>query len=500
METEEYIKLISETYNEVIEEYHSSDKSCFEGLLIEIVSELIESKNLTAEKIFSTVIDKYLQVVKAIAKLSPGLATSLHDEKAGITVTTYNGKMSDIPNEEEVSEETVFDASSMTKMFTALLLLKKYERGEIDLNKTFADYSPLLKNIDVKIMEALKFGVNIRTEGRVDEPGLTPEERVKRLINSQVHERNTFIYSDIPYMLVPLLFGKNIEEATENYLYEFYKMFRDELGLMQTGYSTINMTGGIIEEHEEKHIKKGIYDPKGRVFAGEIGYVSGHAGVTTTVTDLRKLFNQISNGFLSAESLELLTTTIQPHSIQLLDGNNEPVLRNGNPINVNRGMGVYINTGSLRNSDIYSGYSDRAFAACGSTGTYAIFDLENGISAVHLSNSKSGLFHKWINTASYLYGDDNDKIPKYKGATIISGTRTIKDGGIIRSDGTVMKYVRATNNFKREELRNIIKLRIAKRILSKKAMLECSGAELEEALKEIEEVFNSKVKTNQKTR
>ena len=412
MTVEEYIKLIIETYEEVLRDFKTSDKSCFEGLLREIISELIDSKDLSIEKQFSTVIDKYLEAVKAISKLSPGLATSLHDEKSGITVTTYNGKMSDIPNDNKISEETVFDASSLTKMFTAILLLKKQERGEIDLNRTFAEYSPLLKKIDIRIVDALKFGADIKTDGRVDIPDLTPEERIERLLNSYVNERNTFIYSDIPYMLVPLLFGQNTEEATENYLKEFYELYRDELGLLQTGYSTINMTGGIVERYDEKYVRGRIYDPKGSIFARELGLVSGHAGVTTTPVDLMKLFDQLCKGFLNEKSIKILTTTIQPHSVQLLDEEGKPKLRNNNPINVNRGMGVYINTKSLRTSDIYPGYGESAFAACGSTGTYSIFDIENGISASHLANSKSGLFHRWIGTESYTYGDENDMIPK----------------------------------------------------------------------------------------
>ena len=161
-------------------------------------------------------------------------------------------------------------------------------------------------------------------------------------------------------------------------------------------------------------------------------------------------------------------------------------------------MGVYINTGSIRVSDIPDRYSDTTFAAEGSTGTYSVFDIENGLNATYLSNTKSGLFSKTINTENYTYGDENDEMPNFFQTTVVSGTHYYKDeyspadpnGSLIRPDGKRMAYVRATNNFKEEELETLLKLRIAKKILIKKAQIDYNGEELKEALKEIEKTFN----------
>ena len=495
MKAQEYIELIKETYEEIINEFRTSqDKERFKKILLELLEKIGNAKDEDYDTIFKLLTEDYLKSVEAIAKLSPGLSTGLYDETYGITLNTYNGKMSDIPNDEEITERSVFDASSMTKMFTSILLLKEAEKGNIDLNKRFSDYSPLLSNIDVPIIDALRFGVNLRTDGRLDEPGITPEERERRLKSTYVFETDTFIYSDIPYMLVPLLFGKTMEEATENYISKFYELYRDELGLSKTGYSTINMTGGPAKSDLGGEIisysKDGLFDPKANIFEREVGYISGHAGATTTVKDLEKLMDALSNGLLNEESLKTLTTTIQPESKILLDKAGKPILRNENPVIINHAMGVYINTGSIRNSDIADRYSDTSFAAEGSTGTYSVFDKENGLNMTYLSNVRSGLFHKWINTDSYTYGDDNDEMPKHHQTTLVSGTGTIKDGRIFRPDGSFMTYVRATNNFKEEGLDTLLMLRIAKKVLIKKAHLEYSGSELEEALRNIDQSFN----------
>lgn len=495
METKQYVKLIREAYEEVITSFKtSSDKKEFEKIFLDTARDLINTKDDDLKTTFDTIASDYLKSVKAISKLSPGLATGLHDEKENITLNTYNGRMSDIPNDDEITDETVFDASSITKMFTSILLLKEAEKGNIDLNKKFSDYNPLLNKVDVPICDALRFGVNLRTNGRLDDPGLSKEEREKRFKSMFVFEKNTFIYSDIPYMLVPLLFGKTMEEATENYIKKFYELYRDELGLTKTGYSTNNMTGGTVKSdlyREISYTKDGLYDPKANIFEREVGYVSGHAGATTTVRDLEKLFDSLSHGLLSEKSLNALTTTIQPKSKVLLDKEGNEVLRNGNPININHGMGVYINTGNIKVSDVPARYSDSTFVAEGSTGTYSVFDIENGLNMTYLSNVRSGLFHKLINTDDYTYGDNNDQMPKHYKTTLISGTGTIRDGRIFRPNGSFMTYVRATNNFKEEGLETLLKLRIAKKALVKRANLMYSGNELEETIRKIEKVFSS---------
>ena len=496
MKIQEYLMLIKKVYDEVILDYYSKDEVQFDDLFKEVLMMLLLMKDDSYENIYDASVRKYLEAVMAISKLSPGFSSGIKDAKNDIALNIYLGKKSDIPNDDAIDENTVFDASSMTKMFTSIFLLHEQELGNIDLNRTFAEYSSLLKNLNIPIKEALRFGFNISTDGRVDEAQISNEERLNRLFNSYVKEDNTFIYSDIPYMLVPLTFGKTLKEAINNYLEKFYKFYRDELGLQNTGYSFINATGGSISSNYNKDLNKfeyimdGVYDPKAKLFEGQLGYISGHAGITTNIFDLEKLFDFLNNGLLSSESLKDLVTSVRPGEKILLDDEGIPVLRGGKKVNVNRGMGVYINLGDIRACDISSRCSASAFAAEGSTGTYCVYDLENGFSMTYLSNVKSGIYSKFINTNDYVYGDDSDEMPKYYGTTLISGTGTMKDGQIVRPDGTYMTYVRATNNFKEESLNTLLKLRIVKNVLVERAKVLFDGQELNDELEYINKVFN----------
>ena len=399
------------------------------------------------QEIYKIVLDDYQKNINEILKITPGLSTGLYDINDDIKINTYDGKTSDIENI-CIDKNTVFDSSSMTKLFTILLLLKEEEKGNIDLDKKYSDYSNELENIDVPIIETLRFLIELRTDGRIDEKNISEEEIKRRFRKTYIYSKDTYIYSDIPYMLVPLLFGKTKEESTDNYLKLFYDTYKG-LGLTQTGYSTINMTGGKIVKNGKE-----IFDPKANILEKKLGYVSGHAGVTTTVEDLEKLFMQLKNGFLKEETIERLIKNTTH----------------------NRSAAVYINKKDISESPVPKELSKKAFAISGSTGSYAVFDLESGLMTSFLANIKSTTRDKKINTGNvYTFGDDSISLKKDFETTVIGGTGTIRDGRIIK-DGEEITFFRATNNFKDIQINTLIKIKFLKNYInyekSKKLILK----------------------------
>ena len=483
-----YTSLLRETSDELFDELDTLDqKNNYESIYKETLNDLMDNDKENYQTIFEALIDDYLKCVKSIAKLSPGLATGLKDFKEGITLNVYTGYTSDKSDAERITNNTLFDVASITKFFTALLLLKEEEKGNITLKKCYSDYSDKLINIDVPIINALKFGTEIRTPGRIDEENISIEERMLRFEKAYIHKRSTFIYSDVPYMLVLMLFGNNEIDANINYINKFYKTFKS-IGLENTGYFTNPKTGGLLSISSNEEVE--IFDPKARQFEFENGFILGHAGVTTTVRDLQKLFIKLNNGFLSNESLDKLITPII-NTEYLLDEKGKPVIRKEKKVLINRGMGVYLNLGNLRKSDVAKGYSKKAFASAGSTGTYSVFDLKNGFNATFLSNIKTTSYSKTFFTDNYEYGDKKDHLPKFYKTTLIAGTGTIRDGKLIRQDGSEMGYSRATNNFKNEQFKILLKLRLAKRFLIKKAQLESKDDnEYNNLIKRINDVFD----------
>lgn len=490
MKSDGYNILINEVANNILKGLSLKDRKYFENYFNKVINIIVNNKNETPKKVFDLICEDYLKSVQAISKLSPGLMTGIKDDRYGITLNTISGKTSDIPNAPYIDESTVFDASSMTKMFTAILVLKEAEEGRIDLRKKFSDYNSILKGMDITIEDALKFGSIIKTNGRVDEKGLSKNERIKRLLNAYVLPGKYYQYNDIPYMLVPLLFDEDIEKASLIYLKKFYKLYRG-IGLKKTGYSTINFSGGnVVIDGGYKGLE--IFDPKACIFEKEVGYVPAHAGVTTNIEDLEKLFTALNNGLLSEKSIETLITTIEPDSQYLLDEKGMFVLKNGNKIRVNHAMGVFAHVGDVSFCNIARGFSKNAFAAQGSTGTCFTFDIDNGISCGFLSNVRSGLYSKLIDTENYKYGSPIKKIEKNKKTTVYLGSASLIKGsmedGKINDGDYKVPYIRLTDNFKEEQFKTIMALRIAKLSLIIKAKLEKN----EQILKEIDKIFNSK--------
>ena len=86
--------------------------------------------------------------------------------------------------------------------------------------------------------------------------------------------------------------------------------------------------------------------------------------------------------------------------------------------------------------------------------------------------------------------DKKDHLPKFYKTTLIAGTGTIRDGKLIRQDGSEMGYSRATNFFKEEQFKILLKLRFAKRFLLKKALLESTDEkEYQNMVRRINDVF-----------
>ena len=458
-------------------------------ILIDTIIFLHKNVDLSEADIVKKIIDDYLEKVKIVGKLSPGFSAGIKDVKNNITINVCTGFSSDKKNAKKITLNTSFDIASITKMFTSILLLKKEEHGDIDLDKPFSFYSLVLKKIDVPVLKVLKFGTELRTNGRLDDNDLSKIDRIERLKNVYIYNKNTFLYSDIPYMIVLFLFGNTLEEANLNYLRDFYS-FYSNLGLKNTTYFKLEKTGGILNEQvTEEQIE--IFDSKARLFEMEDGFVFGHAGLTSTIKDIQLLFILLYNGLLSENSLRRLITPVIYNQELLLDDFGKPIIRNGKIVYINRGMGVYINLGNISKCDISEFYSKNAFASAGSTGTYSVFDLDNGLNATYFSNIKSMSCSKVINTGNYNFGDEHDMIPKFFDTIVIGGTNTKRDGSIIRPDGSEMNFSRAMNNFKNEQFIILLKLRFLKLVLSEKIIEQTADNETRKnKLLELDKLFN----------
>lgn len=476
MEKEKFLGIINEEEYKIILELLENGKLKEYRFLIDMFDRekrfLLDSMDKSPKEIYQAIIYDYLKSVKGISQLVPGLSTGIYDAKSAVSIYTYDGKL----NEKGilVDENTRFDLASSTKLFTALEALKLAEEGKFDLEKPVSSYKDgKYKNLDIPVSNMAKFYYDLRTDGRLDEKdgSLSLMELQRRLSETKVLNERTFVYSDIPFIIL-----KDILPNSDEY---FKKYFNDEMNLLSTGYDRNfgNLTGMRAGEM--------VNDPKAQVMERYSIY-PGHAGIYSTSLDLVKLFKALDDGFLSHESmLKLITPAMDSPILLDLDGK---ILFNkdksGNSLGVkkiNRGMGVYYNhPEGIRISEMPAGLSDEAFAIAGFTGTWATFDLKNGLTANILANPLSSLGEKEfiIDNEKFKIVDCGKKFADGVKFKVLGKTASALDDNI--------PFTRITNTLKEDAIYTLLKLRLAKNVLMRKASLERSSILSDEVINSFE--------------
>lgn len=435
MDKSNYLSIIIEEEYKLINELIENGKLKEYRYLIDMFDkekqELIDMIDKTPKEIYNYIIQEYLKMVKGISLLTPNLTTGIKDAKSGVSIYTYDGKTKE--NGVSIDEDTRFDLASITKLFTAILALKLNEEGKFDLSKNVSEYDSKY-NLNIPIREMIKFYYDLRTDGRLDDD-ISLKELKKRLYSTKIIEKNTFVYSDIPYII--------LKEILPNSDENFKKYFNEEMGLAHTNYGIPN-------------------DKKARVMEKYKLY-PGHAGIFSTSRDLTKFFDALNNNFLSNSSIEDLITPI-------IDS---PMLLNKDNIKrVSRAMGVYIkHPEGIRVSEITNVMSHEAFAITGFTGTYASFDLKNELTANILANPLYNENEREITINNEQF------IIKDCGKTFENGTKfkvTGKTTSVLNNSEIIEKipFTRITNTLKEGQIYTLLKLRLAKNILMRKSLEE----------------------------
>lgn len=438
MNLEEYKIVLEFLKNGKLKEYHD-----LVDVLDDAKNRLLLLMNENPQKIYDDIVFEYLKKCFDMTLYTPGLTTGIKDSKSGVTIFTYNGftKKDGIL----VDEDTRFDLASTTKLFTTILALKLVSEGKFDLNRNVSDYKKF-DYLDIPIEKMVKFYYNLRTDGRLDD-NISLDELQRRLLNTKVIESDTFIYSDIPFIILKYL----LPQADLN----FRNYFNDEMGLLQTSYdrSFGILTGGAADELNL------VNDPKARLIE-KYNLNPGHAGIFSTSKDLIKLFDNLNNGFLKHQYILKMITPILDVPILLNEDGTVKMKSADLTLNVNRAMGVYFkHPGGIKVCDIPDIMSDESFAIAGFTGSYALFDLKNEISTNILANPLSDMSERVIDVGDLKYAISGKK------------TKVIQDGEVIQT----MSFSRISNDLKEFQVYTLVKLRFAKNVLENKALSEQSS-------------------------
>lgn len=211
------------------------------------------------------------------------------------------GKRSLVPHEEAMTEDTIFDAASLTKVVActpAVMLLLQREAIGLDdpVHHYIADFKGGGKET-VTIRQLLTHTSGLRPDVSLTNKWSGYEAAIDLACQEKLRNPpgSVFTYSDINFFLlghiVQVITGKPLNEFVEAEVYR-------PLGMLDTRFRPIplsnsNDVGRIAptQESEMGMLRGVVHDPTAR----RMGGVAGHAGLFTTAADLAKYARMLLN-------------------------------------------------------------------------------------------------------------------------------------------------------------------------------------------------------------
>lgn len=214
----------------------------------------------------------------------------------------------------------------------------------------------------------MHFSHTIITDKRITDTNT--DEAVSLIKNSKI-KNNIPTYSDIPAIILGMLFKKISSVELEDFLtkeiivpLELKNTFWNASGIVSENYMNYDNEYIFIDGRLKKiqTDKFQVHDQKARILSENGKHLCGHAGLFSTANDISKLCIALLNEkIISKNVLNLIGDNSSACSKQRL------------------GFLSYVKNPSLKDSEIYWAMSGNSFAMSGFTGTYLLIDPSNNL-------------------------------------------------------------------------------------------------------------------------
>ncbi len=233
---------------------------------------------------------------------------------------------------EKVNEESIYDLASVTKICaTTLSVMKLYDQGKLDLDKTLGDYLPWVRGSDkqdlvvreillhqarlksyipfyreiIDTISGMPFGgwfskslseqYSLRVADSMYMRNNWRDTMYSRILKSSLEKPGQYIYSDNDFIFLGLI----VEAISGMTLDEYVKrQFYDPLALVTTGFHPrgrfpINRIAPTENEQyfRRQLIRGDVHDPGAAMFGG----VAGHAGLFSNAYDIAVIMQMLLN-------------------------------------------------------------------------------------------------------------------------------------------------------------------------------------------------------------
>ncbi len=297
-------------------------------------------------------------------------------------VLMAHGGLADEKTGRPLTEDSLFDLASLTKLFTALLVMRLREEGRLDLSRPVTAYAPQFTHLSgVTVDQVLGFEIALTTAARVDAQA-SPEAGRALLFDIRPGEVTGRAYSDMHAMVL-----RHVIEgaAQEEYAALLNRCILAPLGMTNTCLVVPENKRGLCVSCDNEHrIERGRYilrdgvlpgtphDPKARVLYPE---PCGHAGMFSSRGDLVKL----CQGLLRCDVLPR-------DALLFMSRNRTGHLRPDGTYQQYLGAQCYVKHPVQRHSEVPPYESDKAISLSGFTGHHISVDVETGVFALFLGS------------------------------------------------------------------------------------------------------------------
>ena len=227
----------------------------------------------------------------------------------------------------QVQPDDLYDIASCTKIFASTLaIMKLYDEGKINLNKTLADFFPYLQGKDhgkLKLIDIMTHQAGLKAwvpfyKATVDENGPKAEfyadeideqhnvrvaenlylinnyeERIFDSVSKTALGKKKYLYSDMGFYYIPKIVKQLTNQTIEEFLeQEFYY----PMGLNHIGYKPLeHFTREQIAPTENDTVfrKQLVWGDVHDQAAAMMGGVAGHAGLFSNAADLAALMQML---------------------------------------------------------------------------------------------------------------------------------------------------------------------------------------------------------------
>ena len=280
---------------------HNSQFTILNSLRLLLILLLVGCATAPRPEAFdSTKLDQIDDAVrKAIAeKKIPGGV--LWIERDGAVYTQAYGKRALEPRIEEMTEDTIFDVASITKVVaTAPSIWILMQRGKISLDEPAKTYLPEIADASITVRHLMTHTSGLPASLDLHGNWTGYDEGIRRALAEKPRNRPGIIfrYSDINYILL----GEIVRRVSGEPLEEFArKNIFEPLGMRDTrfwpnGSNRVAPTERMYDDPLDPAppvLRAVVHDPTAR----RMGGVAGHAGLFTTAEDLAKFARTVMRG------------------------------------------------------------------------------------------------------------------------------------------------------------------------------------------------------------